>query len=94
MRERTLALCMAGYMELQSYKMQIGHDTASEKKYSKQFTALLAPLSADQKAQIRLHLCEDFGVKDPKYIETKEMIPYLRQWIRANVAQNVATPIQ
>jgi hypothetical protein len=90
MRERTLTLCMAGFMELQSYKMRIGKDPTSEKKYHQQFTELLTPLSADQKTQLRQHLCEDFGVKDPKQIEIKEMIPYLRQWIRTHVANNVA----
>jgi hypothetical protein len=82
MRESTMLAYLHGFLVLDNYKTQIGHDPASEKKYSEQFTALLAPLSADQKTQIRQHLCEDFGVKNPKDIETKEMIPYLRQWIR------------
>jgi hypothetical protein len=87
MRERTMFAYMDAFNALEIYKIQIGYDPASEKKYSEQFTALLAPLSADQKTQIRQHLCEDFGVKNPKDIETKEMIPYLRQWIRSHQNQ-------
>lgn len=90
MRERSMFAFMEGFRVMQSYKIQIGKDPTSEKKYNQQFIALMTPLSAAQKAQIRQHLCEDFGVKDPKQIETKEMIPYLRQWIRTHVANNVA----
>ena len=89
MRERSMFAFMEGFSALQSYKMRIGKDATSEKKYHQQFTELLTPLSADQKTQLRQHLCEDFGVKDPKQIETKEMIPYLRQWIRSHPEQVV-----
>lgn len=84
MRERTMFAYLNGFNTLEIYKIRIGKDPGSEKKYHQQLTELMAPLSADQKAQLRQHFCEDFGIKDPKQIEIKEMIPYLKQWIRTD----------
>jgi hypothetical protein len=93
MRERTILAYLDGFNELECFKISIGYDENNLKKYHTQFMQLINTLNPDQKTQFRTHLCEDFGVKDPKYIQTKELIPYLRLWIRdhpQNVASNVA----
>jgi len=93
MRERTLFAYLDGFGELECFKISIGYDENNLKKYHTQFMQLISTLNPDQKTQLRTHLCEDFGVKDPKYIQTKELIPYFRLWIRdhpQNVASNVA----